>query len=166
MKANRINHRTVNRAEKIVEYRRLEDYDGSLESELLKSTSVPTNTTIETILNPQDEDLESLSLEPMKYCARFESCSAPKCPLDILIAVRHYEPGEPKCDMAKNTMKKYYESMPDRIKKFLPYGDLLESKYNRSMAARERRDTMSDENKQKLSEAGKKALRMHGNRNK
>ena len=67
------------------------------------------------------EDAEQFLERPMSYCSRFDSCSAPKCPLDIFIESRIEVEGDPKCGVAKATRHKYCKTMPDRLKKHLPY---------------------------------------------
>ena len=77
----------------------------------------------------------------MSRCARFDFCSAPKCPLDILIDFRIETETDPRCEMAKATRHKYWESMPDEIRSDLKFEGYLESEYNRMKSARERWDS-------------------------
>lgn len=81
---------------------------------------------------------ETLSLESMSRCARFDFCSAPKCPLDILINLRAETDEDPRCEMAKATRHKYWESMPDFLKSKLKYQGYFEAEYNRKKSARKR----------------------------
>lgn len=93
-------------------------------------------------------DKETLSLESMSRCARFDFCSAPKCPLDMLINLRTGIDGDPRCEMAKATRHKYWLSMPGYFKKELRFEGYFESEYNRSRKAKERWDSLPDAVKQ------------------
>ena len=95
---------------------------------------------------------ETLSVESMSYCARFEICSAPKCPLDILIDLRFQDPEDPKCEMAKATRRKYWLSMPDEIKSELRYQGYLESEYTRMRSAKERWLALPEQQKAEIKE--------------
>lgn len=97
-------------------------------------------------------DKESLSLESMKYCARFDFCSAPKCPLDILISQKFQDSDDPKCEMAKATRHKYWESMPDTLKQMLPCEGYFESEFNRMRSARERWLALPEQKKAEIRE--------------
>jgi hypothetical protein len=86
-------------------------------------------------------DVETLSYESISRCARFDFCSAPKCPLDILINSRIETETDPRCEMAKATRHKYWETMADSIKSEMKFEGYLESEYNRMKSARERWDS-------------------------
>ncbi len=105
-----------------------------------------------------DTDKEALSLQSMKYCSRFDSCSAPKCPLDPLIDRRSENDWDPVCGMAKATRHKYWESMPEDLKKRLPFQGYFRAEYNRMEAARKRWDSLSDDEKNRIREMGRARL--------
>ena len=120
-----------------------------------QSTPYPSNLTAR--INGQNEGImldekEQLSLESMSYCSRFEDCSAPKCPLDILIDIRTEVEEDPKCEMAKATRHKYWLSMPDYLKSALKYQGYFESEYNRMRSARERWNALSEDKKAEIRE--------------
>ena len=46
--------------------------------------------------------METRSLEIVKQCPRYQECSVPICPLDLLQDDRDYLPGEPKCTLPKS----------------------------------------------------------------
>ena len=48
-----------------------------------------------------DKSKEFASKRLMELCERFESCSVPICPLDLLQDVRDRLPGEPRCQRSK-----------------------------------------------------------------
>ena len=100
---------------------------------------------------------EALSLESMSYCSRFEDCSAPKCPLDILINIRTEVEEDPICEMAKATRHKYWMAMPDSIKSELKFEGYLESEYNRIKSARERWLALPEQKKAEIRERMKNA---------
>ena len=91
-----------------------------------------------------------LSIKTMSYCSRYNTCEAPKCPLDILIKRRTYNEGDPQCEMAKATRHKYWENMPDPLKSELPYQGYFEREFTRIMAARERWKSLGEEEKKKV----------------
>ena len=101
---------------------------------------------------------EALSLQSMKYCSRFDSCSAPKCPLDPLIDSRSENDWDPKCGMAKSTRHRYWESMPEDLRKALPFQGYFRSEFNRMEAARRRWDSLSDDEKNRIREMGRARL--------
>ena len=103
------------------------------------------------------DKLEGLSLESMSHCSRFEDCSAPKCPLDILINLRTEAEDDPRCEMAKATRHKYWSSMPDEIKTELKFEGYLESEYNRIKSARERWLALPEQKKAEIRERMKNA---------
>lgn len=88
----------------------------------------------------------------MKFCSRFDSCSAPKCPLDIFINTIPEIEGDPKCEMAKATRHKYWESMPDDLRSRLPYEGYLQSEYTRIKAAKERWESLPEDKKAEIRE--------------
>ena len=95
---------------------------------------------------------ETLSLESMSRCARFDFCSAPKCPLDLLIDLRIETETDPKCEMAKPTRHKYWETMPDEIKSQLKFEGYFESEYNRMRSAKERWLALPEQKKAEIRE--------------
>ena len=98
------------------------------------------------------EDKEELTLQSMRYCSRFETCSAPLCPLDILISERiDFEDNE-KCGMAKATRHRYWESMPESLKRELPFEGYFSSEYHRIKSARERWESLSEDKKAEIRE--------------
>lgn len=103
-------------------------------------------------INAGANDLESLSLETMNFCSRFEICSAAKCPLDPLVGIRYEDPADPKCEMAKATRHKYWESMEPGLRSILPFQGYLEAEYNRKKAAKERWESMPEEDKKTVRE--------------
>lgn len=90
---------------------------------------------------------EALTVRSMEYCSRFETCSAPKCPLDIFIGLRSSVEDDPKCEMAKATRHKYWQSMDPEIRSLLPFQGYLETEFKRMRAARERWDALPEERK-------------------
>ncbi len=111
----------------------------TLEGNYSKETpSILTHRINETKNDSFTTELEGLSLESMSYCSRFEDCSAPKCPLDILINLRTEVEEDPICGMAKATRHKYWLSMPDFLKSELKFEGYFESEYNRMRSAKER----------------------------
>ena len=108
-------------------------------------------------INGQNEsvnllDKELLSQESMSACARFDLCLAPKCPLDPLIGLRTEVEDDPKCEMAKATRHKYWESMPDEIKNELKFQGYFEAEYNRMRSAKERWASLSDDKKKEITD--------------
>ena len=97
-------------------------------------------------------ELEGLSLESMSYCSRFEDCSAPKCPLDILINLRAETDEDPRCEMAKSTRHKYWESLQDSLKSKLKYQGYFESEYNRMRSAKKRWLALPEQQKAEIKE--------------
>ncbi len=95
---------------------------------------------------------EALSIEAMSRCARFDFCSAPKCPLDILINLRTEIDEDPRCEMAKATRHKYWESMPDYLNTELKFEGYFEVEYNRMKSARARFDALPEEKKREIRE--------------
>ena len=119
--------------------------------------SIPYPSNLTTRINGQNkgimlEEKEQLSLESMFYCSRFEDCSAPRCPLDILIDIRTEVEEDPKCKMAKATRHKYWLSMPEYLKSKLPFQGYFESEYNRMRSAKERWNALSEEKKAEIRE--------------
>lgn len=136
----------------------LEGYEQSSENVRMRiNHSRDTLSTLTTRINGVKNDSsvierEALSLESMGMCSRFEFCSAQKCPLDILIGARLEDPSDPKCEMAKATRHKYWESLKPEIRSLLPFQGYLEKEYNRKRAARERWDALSEEEKAAIRE--------------
>jgi len=77
--------------------------------------------------------LEQKSVEIMKQCHKFEDCSAPFCPLDLLQDSRTRLSGEPKCTLSKVRRLK--------IGKDLPRGGMTK----REWSAKLKWDAMSDD---------------------
>jgi hypothetical protein len=98
------------------------------------------------------ENKEELTLQSMRYCSRFETCSAQLCPLDILISERTDFPDNEKCGMAKATRHRYWESMPESIKRELPFEGYFSSEYHRIKSARERWESLSEDKKEAIRE--------------
>jgi len=96
------------------------------------------------------QELEDKAYDIMSLCARFESCNAPKCPLDPLINLRYEEMDDPKCKMSKKTRHKYWGSLPEDLKKLLPYEGYFEKEYNYSIAARKRINSLPEDKKLKI----------------
>ena len=110
-------------------------------------------TTLTIPTNRQTSGKESLSkdllsIKSMSYCSRYNSCEAPICPLDILIKRRTYAEGDPECGMARATRHRYWENMPQELKKELPYQGYFQGEFTRLKAARERWESLSEEEKQ------------------
>jgi hypothetical protein len=106
---------------------------------------------------------DTLPLESMSRCSRFDECAAPKCPLDILIASISEMDEDPKCEMAKATRHKYWSSMPEYLKKLLPFQGYFESEYTRMKAARARWNALPEEKKAGMRERMKNIRRAMGN---
>lgn len=106
----------------------------------------------------QGTNKEALSLKTMRYCSRFDSCPAPKCPLDPLINIRSETDWDPVCGMAKATRHKYWESMPEDFRKVLPFQGYFRAEYNRMQAAKKRWDSLSEDEKNRMREIGKARL--------
>ena len=102
------------------------------------------------------EDKEELTLQSMRYCSRFETCSAPLCPLDVLISERTDFPDNEKCGMAKPTRHRYWESMPESLRKELPFEGYFSSEYHRIKSARERWESLPEERKAEIRERMKR----------
>ena len=60
--------------------------------------------------------------------------------------------------MAKATRHKYWESMPEDLKKALPFQGYFRAEYNRMEAARRRWESLSDDEKSRIREIGKARL--------
>lgn len=110
-------------------------------------------TTLTIPTNRQTSGKESLSkdllsIKTMSYCSRYNSCEAPICPLDILVKKRTYAEGDPECGMARATRHRYWENMPEELKKELPYQGYFQGEFKRLKAARERWESLSEEEKQ------------------
>ena len=103
----------------------------------------------------------SLSDRSMRYCSRFENCSAPKCPLDFLIALRTETEEDVRCVMARATRHKYWESMPEDLRNVLPFQGYFEGEFKRSAVARERWEALPEEKKAEIRERMKK-VKYHG----
>ncbi len=88
----------------------------------------------------------------MKFCSRFDSCSASRCPLDLLIDTRYEDPEDPKCEMAKPTRHKYWESMEPDLRSLLPFQGYFEAEFDRMKAAREHWKSIPEEQKQAIKE--------------
>ena len=97
-----------------------------------------------------DEDL--LSQESMSVCARFDFCSAPKCPLDPLMGLRTEVEDDPKCEMAKATRHKYWTSMKEDLRSLLPFQGYLKTEYNRIRSAKMRWEVIPDYQKKAIIE--------------
>ena len=111
-------------------------------------------------------DFEILSVDSMKRCSRFEYCSAPKCPLDVLINMRIQVDDDPVCQMNKATRHRYWLSLPNNLKELLPFQGYFEVEYNRRKAGKTAWDSLPEEVKQvrisKLMEAQRGRQRKHG----
>lgn len=119
---------------------------------------IPSSTTTQENEHIQIESRETLSLESMSFCSRFETCSAPKCPLDILIEMRTDTDKDLKCGMSKATRHKYWQSLPENIRNLLPYEGYFSSEYNRIKAARDRWESMAQEEKDRIIRQGRERL--------
>lgn len=117
--------------------------------------------TTKTEKSTYSEDLEAISTMLMKHCSRFDSCDAPKCPLDPLIDSRLDLEGNDKCGMAKATRHRYWESMPDRLKRYLPYEGYFRTELTRMSTARRKWDSLTEEEKSIIKERGRQALATH-----
>ncbi len=106
----------------------------------------------------QASSLEGISIKLMSYCSRFSSCDAPKCPLDPLIEMRSNLEGNDRCEMAKATRHRYWESMPEDIRKYLPYEGYFKAEFSRIRTSHDRWDKLPPEEKSRIIEMGKKAL--------
>ena len=106
----------------------------------------------ETKSSDTPDNIEAISLESMSRCARFDFCSAPKCPLDILVNLRSETDEDPRCEMAKATRHKYWESMPDFLKSDLKYQGYFESEYNRMRSAKKRWLALPEQKKAEIRE--------------
>ena len=124
----------------------------TLEELIKKNDSNLTHRINETKNDSFSGNKEALSLESMSYCSRFEDCSAPKCPLDILINLRTEVEEDPRCEMAKATRHRYWESMPESLKKELPFEGYFSSEYHRIKSARERWESLSEDKKAEIRE--------------
>jgi hypothetical protein len=90
----------------------------------------------------------------IRYCSRAERCNVNLCPLDPLIALRWFDPGdrETKCPMPKPARERYVAAMPADMRALLPFGGLLETEWNRRRAARARMAAMTDEERTQFAE--------------
>jgi len=86
--------------------------------------------------------VEKASIEIMRRCPRFSSCSVPICPLDLLQDERDYLKGEPRCTLAKSYRLKIGQNTQ------LKYKGLEK----REWAAKQRWDNLSE-----LQKANKRA---------
>ena len=98
------------------------------------------------------EDNEEFTILSMRCCSRFETCSAPLCPLDILIDKRTDFPDNEKCGMAKATRHRYWQNMPDYIKRELLFQGYFEAEYNRMRSAPDRWNALSESKKAQIKE--------------
>ena len=114
--------------------------------------SILTARTKPQIESDYQEDKEELTLQSMGYCSRYKTCSAPLCPLDILISERTDFPDNEKCGMAKATRHRYWESMPESLKRELPFEGYFSSEYHRIKSARERWESLSEDKKAEIRE--------------
>ncbi len=92
----------------------------------------------------------TLPAQSMSYCSRFDSCSAPKCPLDPFIDRRSENDWDPVCGMAKPTRHRYWESMPEDLRDALPFQGYFEGEFRRIMAAKQRWESLSEEKKAEI----------------
>jgi hypothetical protein len=125
------------------------------------SMNIPSNliSTINGIKSSSHSDMdEGAALRSMMYCSRFNSCSAQKCPLDPLIDRRSEADWDPICGMAKATRHRYWESMPEDLRAILPYKGYSRAEYNRMTAARERWESLSQEQRERLKAMGRERL--------
>lgn len=132
---------------------RLTDFNDDMAyKQSLNNHSILTSRTKEckTLQNKAMDD--NITVKIMKWCSRYDTCGVPKCPLDILISARIETDEDPKCDMAKATRHKYWESMPSDLRDMLPFQGYYESEYNRINAARERWESMAESDKEKAKE--------------
>jgi len=125
---------------------------------ITQTSSILTDTIKRKNESHRSTDKEALSLQSMMYCSRFNSCSVPKCPLDPLIDRRSENDWDPVCGMAKSTRHRYWESMPEDLRKALPFQGYFRSEFNRMEAARRRWDSLSDDEKNRIREMGKVRL--------
>lgn len=119
---------------------------------LIETPSILTHRINETKSSECSGNKEAISLESMSRCARFDFCSAPKCPLDILINLRSETDEDPRCEMAKATRHKYWLSMPDFLKSELKFEGYFESEYNRMRSAKERWLALPEQKKAEIRE--------------
>lgn len=73
--------------------------------------------------------METPSVDSMRLCSRFDFCSAPKCPLDILANLRFRLEGDPERGKARPTRHKYWESLPAHLKQLLPFHGYFEAEF-------------------------------------
>jgi hypothetical protein len=92
----------------------------------------------------------TLPVQTMRYCSRFESCSAMKCPLDPFISQRSSLEDEQTCSMAKATRHGYWESMPEYLRRALPFQGYLEGEFRRIKAAKERWNSLPEDRKAEI----------------
>lgn len=132
---------------------RLTDFNDDMSyKQSLNNHSVLTSRTKEGKILQNNAMDDNIAVKIMKCCSRYDACSVPKCPMDILINKRTETDEDPKCDMAKATRHKYWESMPSYLRSMLPFQGYYESEYNRIKAARERWESMTDSDRQKARE--------------
>ncbi len=120
------------------------------------------STTKEEKLN-DSEDMEDISATLMRYCSRFQSCDAPKCPLDPLIDSRLNLEGNDICTLSKNVRHGYYQSMPEEMKSLLPYQGYFRSEFNRINSAKKRWNSLSDSERAIIIDNGRRALALRRN---
>ena len=119
---------------------------------IARGHSILTARTKPQIESDYQDSKEDLTLQSMRYCSRFETCSAQLCPLDILISERTDFPDNEKCGMAKATRHRYWESMPESLRKELPFEGYFSSEYHRIKSARERWESLPEDRKAEMRE--------------
>ena len=92
-----------------------------------------------------ETEIENLSLP--ERCARFEYCSANKCPLDPLMNKRNAEPDDPTCDMSKSRRHNYWAQMSPAEQALLPYEGYFEGEFNRKRAWAAKWNSLSQKEK-------------------
>ncbi len=127
---------------------RLTDFDNDMTyNQSMKKRSILTERINEQNIFKHVHSSEDVSIIIMRYCSKYEICAAPKCPLYFLIDLRTYVEGDPECSMAKATRHAYWESMPEDLRKMLPYEGYFKSEYTRMRTARERWGSLTEEEK-------------------
>jgi len=96
----------------------------------------------------------------IRECARADRCSVNLCPMDPLIALRSFDPGdrETKCLASKPDRERYVSRMSPDMRALLPFGGLLESEWNRRQVGRARFASLSPEERARVVEMGRQAL--------
>lgn len=85
---------------------------------------------------------------PFERCPQFESCSAPRCPLDPDADGRDALPGEPKCLARRSTRLAIAADYPELLPlRGLTHHELVRE--SRSIAAKSRWQNMSEESRAK-----------------